>query len=231
MARSKINAIREVKYEGMTHTIRIEEVVDVCIPDLELKPEFSVDGDDILLSCGNPAAAEEVERVFPSEEWAYSYRTSKRTVNYDGKWKNRKQNPYFFIRVENREDGDVCFVEFFDMTEEDYTYLRDFYLRLFPSANIRTLKEYHRFLVDEILMMSEYMGGEIGERISNKLFGLPDEEYFLILDMIRTRENEYIEDDVMETKDDIMSDVIADEVVKALVMKAKAGNGKTEDNG
>jgi hypothetical protein len=102
MARSKINAIREVKYEGMTHTIRIEEVVDVCIPDLELKPEFSVDGDDILLSCGNPAAAEEVERVFPSEEWAYSYRTSKRTVGYDSKWKNRKQNPYFFIRVENR---------------------------------------------------------------------------------------------------------------------------------
>lgn len=223
MARSKISTIREVKHGGMTHTFRIEEVVDVCIPDLELKPEFSVDGDDILLSCGNPVAAEEVERVFPSDEWSYSYRTSKRTVGYDGKWKNRKQNPYLFIRVENREDGDICFVEFFDMTEEDYTCLRDLYLRLFPSANIRTLEEYHRFLVDEILTMSEYMGGEIGERISNKLFGLPDEEYFLILDMIRARENEYIEDDVMETKDDIMSDVIADEIVKALVMKAKDG--------
>ena len=36
----------------------------------------------------------------------------KRTVGYDSKWKNRKQNPYLFIRVENREDGDVCFVEF-----------------------------------------------------------------------------------------------------------------------
>lgn len=223
MARSKISTIREVKHGGMTHTFRIEADVDVCIPDLEFKPEFLVDGDDILLSCGNPAAAEEVERVFPSEEWAYSYRTSKRTVGYDSRWKNRKQNPYFFIRVENREDGDICFVEFFDMTEEDYTCLRDLYLRLFPSANIRTLEEYHRFLVDEILMMSEYMGGEIGERISNKLFGLPDEEYFLILDMIRARENEYIEDDVMETKDDIMSDVIADEIVKALVMKAKDG--------
>lgn len=221
MARSKINAIREVKHGGMTHTFRIEADVDVCIPDLELKPEFSVDGDDILLSCGNPAAAEEVERVFPSEEWAYSYRTSKRTVGYDSKWKNRKQNPYFFIRVKNREDGDVCFVEFFDMTEEDYTCLRDLYLHLFPSANIRTLEEYHRSLVNEILMLSEYMGGEIGERISSRLFGLPDEEYCLILDMIRARENEYIEGKVMEPSNDDMSDVIADEVVKALVMKAK----------
>lgn len=224
MARlSKISTIREAKHGGMTHTFRIEADVDVCIPDLELKPEFSVDGDDILLSCGNPAAAEEVERVFPSEEWAYSYRTSKRTVNYDGKWKNRKQNPYFFIRVENREDGYICFVEFFDMTEEDYTCLRDLYLRLFPSANIRTLEEYHRFLVDEILTIPEYMGGEIGKRLRDRFFNLPDEEYFLILDMIRARENEYIEDDVMETKDDIMSDVIADEIVKALVMKAKDG--------
>ena len=231
MARSKISTRREVKYGGMTYTSRIEEVVNVCIPDLGLRPEFSVDGDDILLSCGNQAAANEVERVFPSEEWVYSFRTSKRTVGYDSKWKNRKQNPYLFIRVENREDGDVCFVEFFDMTEEDYTCLRDFYLRLFPSANIRTLEEYHRSLVDEILMMSEYMGGEIGERISKKLFGLPDEEYRLILDMIRARENEYIEGKVMEPSNDDMSDVIADEVVKALVMKAKAGNGKTEDNG
>lgn len=220
MARSEINTIREVKHGGMTHTFRIEEVVDVCIPDLELRPEFSVDGDDILLSCGNPAAAEEVERVFPSEEWAYSYRTSKRTVGYYSKWKNRKQNPYFFIRVENREDGDVCFVEFFDMTEEDYTCLRDLYLRLFPSANIRTLEEYHRSHVDEILMIPEYMGGEIGRRLRDRFFSLPDEEYCLILDMIRARENEYIEDEVM-TKDDLMSDVIADEIVKALVMKAK----------
>ena len=60
---------------------------------------------------------------------------------------------------------------------------------------------------------------------------LPDEEYRLILDMIRARENEYIEGKVMEPSNDDMSDVIADEVVKALVMKAKAGNGKTEDNG
>ena len=116
------------------------------------------------------------------------------------------------------------------MTEEDYTCLRDLYLRIFPSANIRTLEEYHRSLVNEILMMSEYMGGEIGRRLRDRFFSLPDEEYCLILDMIRARENEYIEDEVM-TKDDLMSDVIADEIVKALVMKAKAGNGKTEVNG
>lgn len=105
-----------------------------------------MDGDDILLSCGNPAATEEVERVF--------------------------------------------------------------------------LEEYHRSLVNEILMIPEYMGGEIGRRLRDRFFSLPDEEYCLILDMIRARENEYIEDEVM-TKDDLMSDVIADEIVRALVMKAK----------
>ena len=186
--------------------------IDISLKTLDLRPVSSENGDLAVFAPSNPAAAEELYKIFPPEEWKYKYYTVK-------EYYEKKSGPCLYLDItENEGPGSHSF-DIWELTEEDYNFLRRLFLKTIPGAKIMTVYGCIMHLLDSEL--TEPRTGSQMDEIGAMLLNLPLSDYRAIRKLIFERRAEYMDEKYVTFDYDRLRAVISDEIVRGLLMRAK----------
>lgn len=186
--------------------------IDISLKTLDLRPVSSENVDLAVFAPSNPAAAEELYRIFPPGEWSYKYYTNR-------EYYEKKSRPCLYLDVTKKEGPSSHSFDVWQMTEEDYNFLRRLFLKAVPDAKIMTVYGYIMYLLDSEL--TEPRTGSQMDEIGAMLLNLPLSDYRAVRNLIYERRIEYMDEKYIKFDYDRLRAVISDEIVKGLLMRAK----------
>lgn len=201
-----------VMLDGRACPARMQRDIDISLKALGLRPVSSENGDLAVFAPSNHAAAEELYKIFPPEEWEYKYYTVK-------EYYEKKSSPCLYLDITKNEGPGSHSFDIWELTEEDYNFLRRLFLRAVPGAKIMTVYGYIMYLLDSEL--TEPRTGSQMDEIGAMLLDLPLSDYRAIRKLIFERRSEYMDEKYVRFDYDKLRAVISDEIVKGLLMRAK----------
>lgn len=152
-----------------------------------------------------------LHKIFPEEEWEYTYYVYEDQLQ-------ACTRPVLFLKVHNKNKSDFVKLEFDDLTEEEYKYLREFYSRMFET-DILTLEEYYRSNLD-IYLLDYFKACRSGDEIV-AFIKKDSEDYRSIRDMFYDMRAEYMDGDSTSFDTNKLYAVISREIMSALIGGAK----------
>lgn len=201
-----------VTLDGRAYPEKTQRDIEISLKALDLRPVSSENGDLAVFVPFNPEAAEELHRIFPPGEWSYKYYT---VMEYYEK----KSRPCLYLDVTKKEGPGSHSFDVWQMTEEDYNFLRGLFLKAVPGAKIMTVYGYIVHLLDSEL--TEPRTGSQMDEIGKMLLALPLQDSRAIRKLIFERRAEYMDSRYVRFDYDKLRAVISDEIVKGLLMRAK----------
>lgn len=205
----------KISLNGRSFISKINEKVKVDIKALNFKEEFSVHKADVVcywLVPQMPSSAGSLHKIFPTEEWEYTFYVPEAVLH-------ACYRPLLYLEISQKKGNDTIYLEFDDLTEEEYEYLRGFYCKLF-EADILTLEEYYKSNLDFHLLDRD-SGSPTGEGLSDLMDEMEDEDYRLIRDMFYDMRGEYMDGGSTSFNEEKLYAVINRELLAALVDRAK----------
>ena len=186
--------------------------IDISLKALDLRPVSSESGDLAVFVPSNPAAAEELYKIFPPEEWSYKYYTIR-------EYYEKKSRPCLYLDITKNDGPGSHSFDIWELTKEDYNFLRRLFLKAVPGAKIMTVYGYVMYLLDSEL--TEPRTGSQMDEIGTMLLSLPLSDYRAVRNLIYERRTEYMDEKYIKFDYDRLRAVISNEIVKGLLMRAK----------